>query len=159
MKKQAENQKNEVKKMEHINYEAVLVMDPALDETAQKSFFQKVREVIRSFKGQIHHIDSWGRRKLANKNRKKWAEGLYFHWTFNGTKGVIEELTRQIQMDEKTLYYHFEKLKKSPEEHLADFRYLIKEAIRKEQERQERLQKRKGLLSSVTGPVKKVAPV
>ncbi len=145
--------------MENPNYEAVLVMDPALDEKAQKSFFQKVRKVIKSFKGQIHHIDSWGRRKLANKNRKKWSQGLYFHWTFSGAKGVIEELTRQIRMDEKILYHHFEKFKKSPEEHLADFRYLVEEAIRKEQERQERLQKRRSLSSSSsTGLVRKVAP-
>ena len=128
------------------NYESVLVLDPALEEKAQKSFFQKLRDVIKSFKGQIHHIDSWGRRKLANKNRKKWTQGLYFHFSFNGTVGVIEELSRLIRMDEKALYYHFEKLKKSPEEHLADFRYLVESAIKKEQDRQVRLQKRKAIL-------------
>ena len=128
------------------NYESVLVIDPALEEKAQKSFFQKLREVIKSFKGQVHHIDSWGQRKLANKNRKKWTTGVYFHFSFSGTQGVVEELSRLIRMDEKTLYHHFEKLKQSPEQHLSDFRYLVEEAVKKEQDRQARIQKRKSLL-------------
>ena len=129
------------------NYESVLVIDPALDEKAQKGFFQKLRDVIKSFKGQIHHIDSWGRRKLANKNSKRWTQGLYFHFSFSGAGGVVEELSRRIRMDEKALYYHFEKLKKSPEEHLVDFRYLVEEAVKKEQDRYARLQKRRSLSS------------
>ena len=132
-------------KKELSHYESVLVMDPALDEKAQKSYFQKLREVIKSFKGQLHHIDTWGVRPLANKNRKKWTKGLYFHFSFSGTPGVVEELVRLIRMDEKALYYHFEKLKKSVQEHLSDFRYLVEEAVKKEQDRQNRLQKRKSL--------------
>ena len=136
-----------------INYEAVLVVESILAEEAQKIFFQKVREVITQFKGEIQHIDSWGVRKLANKNKKKWSKGLYFHFSFKGETGVIEELSRRIKMDEKLLYCHFEKLssKKSPEEHLTDFRNLVKEAVQKETERLARVQKRKSFLSRRAG--------
>ena len=128
-----------------MNYESVLVMEPALAQEAQKLFFQKVKETVKQFKGDIYHIDSWGIRKLANKNKKRWSQGLYFHFSFKGEGGVIEELIRRIKMDEKVLYYHFEKLssKKSVEEHLADFRSLVEAAVQRETERLARIQKRK----------------
>ena len=135
------------------NYESILVMEPALDKEAQKFFFQKtVRKTIRDFKGDIEHIDSWGLRKLANKNKKRWSQALYFHFFFKGETGVIEELVRLIRMDEKVLYFHFEKLKKSPQKHLEDFRYLVEEAIKKEKERLARIQKKKSFLSIKRGP-------
>ena len=132
-----------------MNYESILVMESSLSKEAQKLFFQRVREIIKQFKGHVHHIDTWGVRKLANKNRRNWSQGLYFHFAFAGEAGVIEELIRIIRMDENILYYHFEKLssQKTPQEHLADFRSLVEEAIKKEKERQARLQKRKSFLS------------
>ncbi len=136
-----------------MNYESVLVMDPALSPTDQKLFFQKAREVIKQFKGHIHHIDTWGIRKLANRNKKRWSQGLYFHFSFKGEVGVIEELIRIIKMDEKILYCHFEKLssKKSPEEHLSSFRALMEEVVKKENDRLARIQKRKSFLMKRTG--------
>ncbi|MDE0120087.1 MAG: 30S ribosomal protein S6 [Bdellovibrionales bacterium] len=132
-----------------MNYESVLVMDPSLSKEEQKKTLQKIREIIQQFKGRVYHIDTWGVRKLANKNRKNWSQGLYFHFSFAGESGVVEELVRIIRMDEKLLYYHFEKLssQKSPAEHLDDFRSLVEEAIKKEKERQVRIQKRKSFLS------------
>lgn len=131
-----------------IPYESIIVIDPKLTGEAQKLFFKKVREVIVEFKGSVQHIDSWGVRKLANKNKKKWFKALYFHFSFDGEVGVVEELTRRIKMDEKVLYFYFEKLssKKTPEEHLADFRNLVEEAFQKETERLARIQKRKSFL-------------
>ena len=132
------------------NYESVLVLDSALPEEGQKLLFQKLKKLIQQFKGSIHHIDTWGARKLANKNAKKWAQGLYFHFSFNGNPGVVAEMVRQLRINEKVLYHHFEKLKKDPKEHLADFRYLVEEASRREKDRQARLQKRKSFLSKKT---------
>jgi len=129
-----------------MNYESVLVMEPALNQEAQKLFFQQVAETIKRFEGLIYHVDSWGVRKLANKNKRKWSQGLYFHFSFKGEAGVIEELVRRIRMDEKVLYYHFEKLssKKSAEEHLSDFRELVAEAVKREKDRLMRIQKKRG---------------
>ena len=131
-----------------MNYESVLVMEPALTQEAQKLFFQQVKETIRPFNGIIYHVDSWGVRKLANKNKKKWSQGLYFHFSFKGEGRIIEELVRRIRMDEKILYYHFEKLssKKSAEEHLSDFRELVAEAVKKEKDRLARIQKKRSLI-------------
>ncbi len=127
------------------NYESVLVMDPSLGEKDQKAFFQKIKEVIQSFKGRIHHVDSWGIRKLANQNKKKIAQGLYFHFSFQSLGGVIVELRRRIRMNDQVIYHHFEKLSegKDLEEHLKDFRQLIEESISKEKERLERIQQKR----------------
>lgn len=126
-------------------YESILVLNPSLSKEAQKVFFKTTKEVIIQFKGVINHIDSWGVRRLANKNKKKWSKGLYFHFSFNGNPGVVEEIIRKVTMNENLLYYHFEKLssKKSPEKHLEDFRTLVEESIQKETERLARIQKRK----------------
>lgn len=132
-----------------VNYELVLVMESTLASESQKLFFQKIKKTVKQFNGNIYHVDSWGVRKLANKNSKRWSQGLYFHLSLAGQKGVVEELIRRIRMDEKVLYYHFEKLssKKSVEEHLADFRGLIEAAIKREKERQARIQKRKAFFT------------
>ena len=136
-----------------MNYESVLVIQPALGKATQKAFFQTLKETIKQFKGNIYHIDTWGARKLANKNKKRWSQGLYFHFSFKGEKGVVEELVRKIKMEEKVLYYHFEKLssKKSLEEHLTDFRTLLEETSRREKERLSKIQKRKTFFSSKKG--------
>ena len=137
-----------------MNYESVLVMEPSLAVEGQKLFFQKLKKIIGGpFKGRIHHIDTWGARRLANKNKKNLARGIYFHFSFEGGKGVVEELVRVIRMDEKVLYCHFEKLspKKSAGEHLQDFRDLMEEAVKREKERQIRLQKRKSFMAKKAG--------
>ena len=132
-----------------MNYESVLVLEPALEKASQKKFFQTIKEVLKQFKGDIYHIDNWGVRKLTNKNQKKWSQGLYCHFSFNGEVGVVEELIRRIRMDEKVLYYHFEKLssKKSAKEHLKDFRDILEETARRERERLARIQKRKAFFA------------
>ncbi len=137
----------------NVSYESVLVMGPTLAPESQKLFFQKMRETIKQFNGDLYHIDSWGVRKLANKNKYRWSQGLYFHFSFGGQTGVVEELIRRIRMDEKVLYYHFEKLssKKSAAEHLEDFRGLIEAAVKREKERQARIQKRKTFFAKKTG--------
>ncbi len=133
---------------EKISYESVLVSKPDWDLAGQKKFFQKIQEVIKQFQGEIHHIDSWGTRRLANQNKKRWPQGLYFHFSFNAQAGIVAELARQIRMNDHFVYHHFEKLssKQSLSEHLKAFRSTIEESIDMEKERQVRIQKRKNFL-------------
>ena len=128
------------------NYEAVLVMDPSLTKEVQKKFFQKLRKcIIEEYKGSIYHIDTWGVRNLLNQNRKRWKQGLYFHFSFQAKKGVVKELTRRVQMAEEILYSHFQKLAKhsSLEANLKSFREMIEISIKRESERQARIEQRK----------------
>ena len=127
-------------------YESVLVLAPDVKLADQKKFFQKLKSVIQTeFKGSICHIDTWGIRRLANKNKKKCRQGLYFHFSFKAVGGVVAELSRLIRMDNRVIYHHFEKLspKKSLEEHLATFRQVVDESIKREKERLVRLQQKR----------------
>ena len=133
-----------------ISYESVLVAQPDWNKKEGKQFFQKLRGIIRQFQGEIHHIDSWGTRQLANSNEKKCSQGLYFHFSFQGQAGVVAELSRHIRMNNSIVYHHFEKLsdKRSLEEHLKEFRYVVEDSIKTEKERLVRLQqKRKNFMS------------
>ena len=127
------------------SYESILVLDPELALSTQKKLFQKIREIIQGFSGKIHHIDTWGVRRLAGRNKKKLKQGLYFHFLFDGKKGLISELVRQIRIQESLIYHHFEKLNPriSPKDHLQAFRDLIEDSIKKEKERQAQIQQRK----------------
>ena len=126
-------------------YEAVLVVDPSLSPPDQKLFFQEIKKIIEQFQGVIHHIDTWGARKLANQNKKRLNQGHYFHFSFQANSGVITELLRRIRINDSVIYHHFEKLssKKSLEEHLQNFREIIEESIKKEKDRFVQLQQKR----------------
>ena len=113
-------------------YESIIVIDPSLSLSDQKLFFQEIKKIIEQFQGVIHHIDTWGVRKLANQNKKKLNQGRYFHFSFQSHCGAIAELLRRIQIHDSVIYHHFEKLssKKTLEEHLQNFRQIIEESIK-----------------------------
>lgn len=131
-------------------YESILVMAPDMSQEQQNGFFQKIKEIIVQFKGSVHHVDTWGLRKLANHNTKGYSQGLYFHFSFNGDAGVVTELTRIIKMQDQSIYHHFEKLhpRRSLKEHLEQFRQSVENSLKKEKERLTRLQQRKKMGSS-----------
>ena len=131
-------------------YESILVMAPDMSQEQQKVFFQKIKEIILKFKGNVHHADTWGLRKLANRNNKGYSQGFYFHFSFTGEAGVVTELTRIIKMQEQSIYHHFEKLhpKRSLTEHLEHFRQDVENSLKKEKERLTRIQQRKKMGSS-----------
>ncbi|MGE0763200.1 MAG: 30S ribosomal protein S6, partial [Bdellovibrionales bacterium] len=43
-------------------YEGVVIMHPDASEDEQKALFRKNAEIIKSFKGEMNHLDTWGRR-------------------------------------------------------------------------------------------------
>ncbi len=138
----------------NLSYESVLAVQPDWVLEEQKSFFSKLREVIKQFKGSLHHIDSWGIRRFANRNKKNWKQGLYFHFSFQGQAGVVTELSRHIRMNDHVVYHHFEKLpaKQSLADKLKSFREIIEDSINMEKERQERIQKRKATMARPRPP-------
>ena len=128
-----------------VAYESVLVMDPSLAPEGQRTFFQEIKKIIEQFQGFIHHIDTWGLRKMANKNQKKASQGRYFHFLFKANSEVIAELLRRIRIHDSVIYHHFEKLssKKTMDEHLQIFRQAVEESVKKEKDRFAQLQQRR----------------
>jgi len=135
------------------SYESILVMAPDMSQEQQNSFFKKIKEIILSFEGSVYHVDSWGLRKLASRNKKGYSQGLYFHFSFTGSPGVVTELTRIIKMQDHSIYHHFEKLhpRLSLKEHLEHFRQGVEHSIKREKERLARIQQKKKMALSSGG--------
>lgn len=81
------------------NYEAVVVVDPNLDETATKEAVDRFTKLIES-KGEVSKIDQWGRRRLAYQINHL-SEGFYVVAQFRAEPSLIAELDRLFEIGEE----------------------------------------------------------
>jgi small subunit ribosomal protein S6 len=125
-------------------YEAVIIMHPDCTETEQKALFQKNKEILKTFDGEIAHVDTWGRRKLANPINKL-TRGIYFHATFESKGEAIAELERTMRINDKVLRFQHTRLddRDSLAKHLENFKDSLAETSRREKEREAKAQARK----------------
>ncbi len=81
------------------NYEAVVVVDPRLEEAGIQQAVDKFTKVIAAG-GVISKVDQWGRRRLAYEiNHLK--EGHYVVAGFQAEADLIEELDRTLRIGEE----------------------------------------------------------
>ena len=78
-------------------YETAILFDPELPEDARKEFLGKLTGVIASFQGEVLRTDDWGNRKLAYPIRKR-SNAFYTFLLYTGTRGVVEEVERNIKI-------------------------------------------------------------
>lgn len=125
-------------------YEAVVIMHPDATETDQKGLFRKNREIIQSFGGNVHHLDTWGKRKLGNPIRRL-TRGQYFHMTFEAGGNAISELERTMRINEQVLRFQHSRLddRVSLAKFLERFRAALVETANREREREIKNQQRK----------------
>lgn len=130
-------------------YEAVIIMHPDSSEAEQKSLFQKNKEIIKSFDGEVNHLDTWGRRKLANPI-DKLTRGVYFHATFEAKGGAIAELERTMRINDRVLRFQHTRLddRISLAKYLEGFKDALAETSRREKEREAKAQQRKAAASA-----------
>jgi small subunit ribosomal protein S6 len=83
-------------------YETAILFDPELPEDARKEFLAKLTGIIAGFKGEVLKTDDWGNRKLAYPIRKK-SNAFYTFLLYTGTRGVVEEVERNIKIFEGIL--------------------------------------------------------
>lgn len=114
-------------------YEAIILMDSGSSEEDQKALFQKNKKIIEGFKGQLHHVDTWGTRKLANPIHKT-NRALYFHCTFTAGPDAIAELERTMRISEKVLRFMHTRLPEGTE--LTQYVEKFKEALIERRERE-----------------------
>ena len=58
-----------------INYEVMLILDPALEDDKKDATVETVKGIIAA-EGEVGNVDTWGMRKLAYPIQKK-SEGYY----------------------------------------------------------------------------------
>lgn len=128
-------------------YEAVIVLKTNLPEEEQKKFFQQIRDVVKQFSGSLHHVDSLGSRPLANLGKNKnIRRGLYFHISYKALPQAVAQVERLLRITESVLFFHHEKLdsRLSLDQHQEYFETILKESKEREEERQTRLQIKRG---------------
>lgn len=119
------------------NYESVVILKADVSDEEQKKFFKRNLETIKGFKGELNHIDTWGKRRLANPIEKN-SLGNYFHLTFSAQPQCVSELERVMKIDDRVLRYSHVKLdsRQSLAKHVEKYKDIITESNKREQERE-----------------------
>lgn len=125
-------------------YESIIMLHPDATADEQKEFFKKNKEILKSFSGEYHAVETWGKRNLAypiNKMKK----AIYFHSLFKSEPGSIAELERTMRINEKVVRFMHTRLddRKPLAKHLEDFKIQLKVSAEKEREREAKIQARK----------------
>ena len=81
------------------NYEAVVIVDPRLEEAAISQAVEKLTEAIDA-EGEMAKLDTWGRRRLAYEINHL-NEGHYVVASFRAEAGLIEQLDRMLNIGEE----------------------------------------------------------
>lgn len=126
------------------HYEGVILVHPDASLEEQKDLFRKNKETVKSFSGEFHSIETWGKRNLAYPI-KKLKKAHYFHVVFKAEPKAIAELERTMGINEKVIRFMHTRLdeRKSLAKHLEDFKNQLKISAEREREREAKIQARK----------------
>ena len=125
-------------------YEAVVVMHPDASEDEQKNLFTKNKGIIEGFRGQLNHVDTWGKRRLANPIGKI-PKAFYFHATFNAAPEAVAELERTMGINDKVLRFIHTRLEDETDlgQFVEKFKLELEESAKREREREAKFQAKK----------------
>ncbi len=85
-------------------YETIYIVNPSLDADSLKEVVTKFSDLIKKLKGYIVNVNEWGKRRLAYEV-KKFDRGYYVVLDFCGLPGVVQELERSLDLDDRVLKY------------------------------------------------------
>jgi small subunit ribosomal protein S6 len=84
------------------HYELMVILDPNLDERTVAPSLDTFLNVVRQDGGKVDKVDVWGKRRLAYEIAKH-AEGIYAVIDINATPATVNELDRQLGLNESVL--------------------------------------------------------
>jgi small subunit ribosomal protein S6 len=84
------------------SYECAVILHPAVSDDGLRTSTAKYVELIAKGGGEITKVETWGKRRLSYEIMKQ-PEGHYFFYRFRGANSVIDELGRQLRIDESVL--------------------------------------------------------
>ncbi|HOP48404.1 MAG TPA: 30S ribosomal protein S6 [Desulfobacteraceae bacterium] len=90
-------------------YETLYLIKPNLSEEEYKAIVDKFNSLIEKNKGVLIKVDEWGIRTLAYEI-KKFDKGYYVLLQYCGHPAIIQELKRDLSLDERILKYQTIKL-------------------------------------------------
>lgn len=84
------------------HYELMVILDPSLDERTVAPSLDTFLNVVRKDGGTVDGVDIWGKRRLAYEIEKN-AEGIYAVIDLNAEPDTVNELDRQLKLNESVL--------------------------------------------------------
>ena len=84
-----------------INYEVMLILDPALEDEKKDATVETVKGIIAA-EGEVGNVDTWGMRKLAYPIQKK-SEGYYVVIEFKAQPTLPKELDRRLKISDNVI--------------------------------------------------------
>ncbi|QNG20588.1 30S ribosomal protein S6 [Rhodococcus triatomae] len=84
------------------HYELMVILDPSLDERTVAPSLDTFLNVVRQDGGKIDKVDVWGKRRLAYEIAKH-SEGIYAVVDISATPATVNELDRQLGLNESVL--------------------------------------------------------
>ena len=84
------------------SYECGIVFYPSLGDDGIKAQIAKYAQIIAGEGGELTRVETWGKRKLAYEIDHQ-TEGHYFFFKFRGNNQILNELGRQLRIDESVL--------------------------------------------------------
>ena len=84
-----------------INYEVMLILDPALEYDRKDATVETVKGIIAA-EGEVGNVDTWGMRKLAYPIQKK-SEGYYVVIEFKAQPTLPKELDRRLKISDNVI--------------------------------------------------------
>ena len=85
-------------------YDCTIVLNPQLEETGLDSFVKDTRDLISSHGGNVVLEKRMGMRRLAYEIQKL-TQGYYFSLVFEGEGKTVNELERQLRLDENCVRF------------------------------------------------------
>jgi small subunit ribosomal protein S6 len=83
-------------------YEIMIILDPNLEERSVQPSLEGFLKVVTGDGGKVGKLDIWGKRRLAYQIEKK-AEGIYAIVDLTAEPATVQELDRQLNLNEAVL--------------------------------------------------------
>ncbi len=85
-------------------YETFYLLHPELNDEERSEISQKLQDIIAEKGGEVVKVDPWPLQKLAYKVNKQ-THGYYVLMEYGAPGDAIEELTRNLRIDERVLKF------------------------------------------------------
>lgn len=85
-------------------YETIFIVPADLADDEFNGLVERYEAIIANLKGTLIKRENWGKRKLAYEIRKQ-TKGFYVLLDFAAKSEVVDELERNLRLDDKVLKY------------------------------------------------------
>jgi len=91
------------------HYETLYIMNPDLTDDECRDVVTKFNNLVEKERGVVINVEEWGKKTLAYQV-KKFDKGSYVLLQYCGEPDIIEELKREMSLDDRILKYQTIKL-------------------------------------------------